>query len=208
MKKTLITSLLMISVATFGVDTNRNKLSKEKVKITSLGVSFNKPNKWFNLNQNAVIENLKKFDTTKENVAEILATTKNSVPVGSFYKSDPRTTPGVIPTINVSINKNTTKTSADFNKMLKSSCYSMSRMLNNFKLIKDLSSTSIGGRQSLYFVAEFDLHAADKSKYHIRSTTYAIPFKDAFIQISMSEESPVSNNKLFSKFIKSFEIKQ
>ncbi len=208
-KKTIIFTLFLMQLASTpyaAAKNNKDQLSDEIVKISRFGVTFQKPDSWFEPYSSIVVENIHKLDKDKEKISEILSTSNESMYIGSYYRHDPSKVAGVIPTINVLIRKSPHYDFSSFRKLIELTNQSASTVFNNYSLIKEVTETTISGKKVVYLSYEFDINTADGKKYHVNSTTYAIPFDKAFMQISMSEGVPIENSGLFSKFIKSLKI--
>lgn len=208
--KLIIALFLMLLVVTSAAIANsdNNRLSDEIVQVPKLGVTFKKPNMWVTPDLTAMVANINKLDDDKENISKIIATHKGSIPVATFSKYDPSTYPGIIPTINVLIRANPYKDFPTFFRFIEMSSRSFVNVLNNCTITKKVTESTISGEKVVFFIAEFDINTAEETTHHVKNITYSIPFDNAFIQVSMSEETSSNNLDLFSDFMNSFIIKQ
>ncbi len=208
-KYLIIVPFVILALSSFSVlfaNNEKDYLCNETIKISRYGLTLKKPNKWIEPNESLIATNIKYLDDKDEKISEILKSHQGSIYVGSFHKYDPAKYPGIIPTINISIRKNVDKNFSSFIQTMDKSKINMSKILNNFKIIEDIKEIKISGKSIIFFSATFDLFVMNAGSFSIRSTVYAIPFDDSFLQISMSEELPEKNSKLFSNFINSLNI--
>ncbi len=202
--KSIIALTFLCSTA-FSAD--KTQLSDDVVSLNQLGVSFRKPNDWFNANEFQMVNNINKLDVKKEDIPKFLATHRGTLHLASFSKEDPSTHQGIIPTINVLVRQNPNNDFSSFMDAMKSASMAMGKILKNYTITQPVIEKSLSGKKVTYFVAEFDLSAADGKTYQIKSTTYSIPLGDVFIQLSMSEEKGDNSEVMFPKFAKAFEFK-
>ncbi len=144
--KTILFTVLVMQLAfTPYADAKNNKdqLSDEKVEISGFGVTFQKPDSWFEPHSSIVVENIRKLDKDKEKISEILSTSNESMYVGSYYKHDPSKVAGVIPTINVLIRKSPHYDFSSFRELIELTNQSASTVFNNFSSVQDVTETTI-----------------------------------------------------------------
>ncbi len=189
-------------------DSNAKDPKDRSVKLDRLGVSFSAPKGWFVPEHEKIAENIRKFDSEKEDLPGILASHRGSIVVATYSRFDPRGHAGLIPTINVLGRPNPHSTFEAFRDMIGASAQSMGSVLRNYVLKAAPAERSLAGRRVIEFTAEYDISAAEGSSYRVWSTTYAIPCKDVFLQVSMSESLPANHRQVFERFIGSFEFRE
>ena len=183
---------------------DKTYLESEPVVLERFGVSFRSPRGWFTPQRETMIDNIRKLDSDKENIAAILATQRGSLPLASYLKHDPRGHAGMIPTINVIGRPNPHNAFEVFRDAVAAQSRLIGATLRNYQVTTPVTERDVSGRRVVYFVAEFDLAREAGDSYRVSSTTYTIPCGEIFLQISMSEAMPVKHGAIFDQFINSF----
>lgn len=183
---------------------DKAELESKPVVLERFGVSFRGPGGWFTPDRETMIENIRKLDSSKEDVAAILATLRRSIPLATYLKHDPRGHAGMIPTINVIGRPNPHTTFEVFRDAIAAQSHSIGSTLWNYQVTTPAAERDLEGRRVVSFVAEFDLARQGGENYRVSSTTYAIPCGEIFLQISMSEAIPAKHGAIFGQFISSF----
>lgn len=203
----LVASIFALQWVPLSVHAGENA-EGDTITLARCGITFSKPSNWFVAKPGMVEENIKKLDHEKESIDRILASSRGGIPLASFYKYDPRITPGVIPTINMLGMPNGTKTFDAFRSSINASSESLKSMLQNYVVKIPISERALAGQRVLWFSGEFDLSSGDGSTYKVSNTNYVLPCGKIFIQISMSEALPTTDNQAFVDFIGSFKPAQ
>ena len=169
-------------------------------------LSFEMPTGWFEIGADERIANLKKYEFSREQLSRLLANEKKSEVIAVFYRDDPKTTPGIIPTIQITLRPKPRNMPFERFKNDLTNVDALGKMLDDFSLIGEVQSAEVSGIRSVLFEARFTLgHHAQK--YTVKARTYAIPRDDHFIQISMSgEDNEDWTEQEFAKFIESFKL--
>ena len=184
------------------------KSSKENsVKLDRYGVSFRAPSGWFLPEHEKIAENIRKLDSEKEDIRSIMASNRGSIVVATYSRYNPRGRAGLIPTINVLGKPNPHNTLDVFRDMIEASAQSMGSVLRNDVLKVAPTQRNLNGRRVINFTAEYDLSTEEGGNYRVWSTTYAIPCRDIFLQVSMNESLPAGHSAVFERFIGSFAFK-
>ena len=189
-------------------EADKAELENKRVEIGRFGVSFRAPRGWFNPQPEVMIDNIRKLDSGKEDIAAILGTNRGSLLVATYLKHNPRGHVGMIPTINVIGRPNPHNSFDGFREGVAAQSLAIGSTLRNYQVITPVSERDIAGRHVVYFAAEFDLSRQGGENYRISSTTYAIPCGELFLQISMSESMPVKHRAIFDEFISSFSFSE
>ncbi len=145
------------------------------------------PNHWIEASNKELIKNLEKFDVTEENLTKLISDNKGSILLTSFYKYNPKTHAGIIPTIQVNVR---TKGNIDFTQFKNSmteSAKSFKTYFEDFEFIKNVTEIEISGIKSICFIGKFTMKTQDGQELKVRSRTYAIPYKNYFFQVNFTD---------------------
>ncbi|KNB61917.1 hypothetical protein AC804_03160 [Chryseobacterium sp. Hurlbut01] len=145
------------------------------------------PNNWIEASNKELIKNLEKFDVTEENLTKLISDNKGSILLTSFYKYNPKTHTGIIPTIQVNVR---TKGNIDFTQFKNSmteSTKSFKTYFEDFEFIKNVTEIEISGIKSICFIGKFTMKTQDGQELKVRSRTYAIPYKNYFFQVNFTD---------------------
>lgn len=127
-------------------------LGQEKFENKQYGFSMTEPENWIEADNKELIKNLKKFELTKEELTKFVNDHKGSVLLTSFYKYDPKTHGGLIPTIQVNVRVNATRNFSEFTTLIEQSTKSFKQYFEDFVFDTEPKVVEIGGIKSIYFV--------------------------------------------------------
>lgn len=169
--------------------------------------SIQEPRKWFIAGNKELNDNLKKIEMTEDELAKLLKTNNNSILLGAFYKYNPKTTSGLIPTIQINVRPNNTKDFEGFRLGLNNSAMSLKQYFSDFEFIENLKEIEVSNIKSLYFIGKFTLQTQDGQTMKVRSRTYAIPYKNYFFQINFTDgQTGEDCTKEFDELVKTIKI--
>lgn len=171
------------------------------------GFQIQEPENWIEASNKLLLKNLEKFEITEENLTKLISDRKGSILLTSFYKYDPKTHAGLIPTIQINVRL---KGKSDFNQFknsIKESTKSFEKYFEDFKFIKEISEIEISGIKSVYFIGKFTMKTQNGQELKVRSRTYAIPYKNYFFQVNfvdgqIGEDSTIE----FDQLVKTIKI--
>lgn len=179
----------------------------QEVSSTKFAFSMRQPKGWFQIKKDGLSKNLEKFDFTQAELDRMLKDQNTSVLVAAFTKYDPKTTPGVIPTIQIAVRPNTTKDFRTFKAALIRSIENLRKQFDEFELIGEPAEVEIGGIRSLLMHASFVMKAADGRVFKVRSRTYSIPRTGSFFQLNFTDSPEVEDcTAEFDALIKTVKI--
>lgn len=148
-----------------------------------------KPVDWLENTDVTVLENLNKFDLKEDELKVMIENHENSLTVASYYKYDPSTRAGLIPTINVLLRLNPNRDFESFFRAIAKSAESMKSLFSDFIFLEEPRMLEIDGQRTVYFVGTFTMKSAAGKPIKVRSRNYAIPVGTTFYQISFMDDS-------------------
>ena len=176
---------------------------QDKIENVQYGFSMQAPPDWIESNNEELLKNLGKLELSDEELTKFLKDHKGSVLLGSFYKYDPATHAGLIPTIQVNVRANPSENFDAFTNLIELSANSMEKYFKAFDFLEEPKAIEISGKQSIYFVCKFNLPTQSGELMKVKSRTYAIPYGKYFFQLNFTDaQSGEDNSKLFDQLIK------
>lgn len=151
------------------------------------------PKGWLVIGKPDIKDNLKKFEFTTAELEYLLKDANKSVLLGGYHKYDPKVRAGVIPTIQINLRENPTKTFQQFKSGLIKSISGMKSQFDEFELIGDPQEIEIAGVRSLAFKMKFVMTLAGGERKNLRSRTIAIPAANHFFQLNFTDEPEVED---------------
>ena len=124
---------------------------------SELKFTMTSPDKWRKTTNSEIFDNIDKFKLTQNQLEKYIADHKGSVLFVSYTKYDPSQHAGLIPTIQVNIRKNPTKTFEDFFQTMKKSSESMQNYFKDFVYIDKPQKLKIDGKEAFYFSSKFTM---------------------------------------------------
>lgn len=194
---------LLIFVAFFSTNTFAQKVFKDE----AYGFSMDKPENWLIADNQFRLANLEKLKIDEIAKSEAIKSNKGSLLLTSFYKYDAKKYAGLIPTIQVNVRTNPTKTFEQFSSAMMQSANGFKNYFPDFKLIKEPSVIEINGTKAVYFIGTYTLSSNSGMVMKVRSRTYAIPNGAYFFQLNFTDEQGKEDDtQLFDELVKSIKI--
>jgi hypothetical protein len=178
-KKILVVFIFMFSVNL--VHSQNHFENKE------YGIKMKEPNEWIVTNKTELLKNLEKFEINEENLSKLISNNKGSILLTSFYKYDPKTHAGLIPTILINVRNKGKMNFEEFKSAMKQSVKSIKNYYEDFELINEISEIEISGLKSILFIGKFTMKTQNGEELKVRSRTYAIPYKNYFFQMNFTD---------------------
>ncbi len=193
-------------ILTFTLITNL-LFSQEKFYNTHYGFSIDKPTNWIEADNKELLNNLDKFEITEENLTKFINDHKGSVLLASFYKYNPKTHAGLIPTIQVNVRVNGSKNFDEFKGVMIQSANSFKNYFEDFDFEITPTVIDVYGIKTIYFVGKFTMQMQNGGLIKVRSRTYAIPYDSYFFQLNFTDgQDTEDNSELFDTLIKTIKI--
>lgn len=174
--------LLLFFILSLNVTHGQNKFENKQY-----GFSMLEPTNWIETTNKELLENLKKIEMNKDNLSQLITNNKGSLLLTSFYKYDPRSHAGIIPTIQVNVRNNKTANFEQFKNSVIQGSKGLKSYFSDFGFIKEPTEISISGIKSMYFITKFSMKSKRGEDMKVRSRTYAIPYKDYFFQVNFTD---------------------
>ena len=131
---------------------SNNVISQSIFRNKAYGFEMQSPKNWKQANNTLLLENLENFDVNEESLQKILQTNKGSILLTSYYKYDPKTHPGLIPTIQINVRQKPDIDFEQFKMLMIQSAKGFSTVFSDFTYITAPGEIEISGVRSFYFV--------------------------------------------------------
>lgn len=145
------------------------------------------PKGWHSIDKAGLSNNLGKFEFTDVEMDKLLKEQNANVLIAAYYKYDPKTTPGIIPTIQINGRPNGTRDFDTFRMAIVGSIDGLRKVLDEFNLIDEPREVTIGGARAILVHGTFVMKTPDGRKFNVRSRTYSIPRQGSFIQMNFTD---------------------
>ena len=179
---------------------------QDRFEVKTIGFSINVPENWIPMENDAILKNLKQYDFTEKQMAELLKSNNSAVDLATYTKYDPKKHRGIIPTIKIRTHTNQTDNINDFKTVIEKSTENTKKALTNFRFIIHPEITEIAKHKVVRFSVQFKVKNGGVD-YEIMSRTYYIPKKGYFISLNFIEEVGNEDNRLlFEELIKSIQL--
>ena len=165
------------------------------------------PKNWIEAGNKVLLKNLENFEVNEENLNKLIANNKGSILLTSFYKYDPKTHAGIIPTIQINVRSKGKIDFEEFKSGMAQSANGFKKIFKDFEFINEITEIKISGLQCVYFIGKFTMNAQNGQEMKVRSRTYAIPYKDYFFQINFTDgQSGEDCTKEFDELVRTIKI--
>lgn len=200
MKGFLFGLILIIGIS---IDASAQKAFKDDV----YGFSMLEPKDWLVADNNLRLANLNKVELSNETRTKLINESKGQLLLTSYYKYDQKKHAGLIPTIQVNVRNNPTKTFEQFSAAMMQSANGFKNYFADFKFLKEPEVIEINGVKVVYFTGTYTLGTAASGPMKVRSRTYTIPNGAYFFQLNFTDEQGKEDDtQLFDALVKSIKI--
>lgn len=181
--------------------------AQERFEEKKFGFSMTKPAKWFEAEKSDLVKNLQKVDISDEKLDKLLKEDNRSILLVAFYKYLPNEHVGLIPKAQVDVRLNPTKTYEQFRSSLLKSMESFKSYFPDFEFLETPKDVEVSSIKSLSTFSKFTVKMENGQSLKARSRTYAIPYKQYFFQISLTDgQNEEDCSKIFDEIVKSIKI--
>jgi hypothetical protein len=181
--------------------------SQKKFENKQYEFEIQEPENWIEASNKVLLKNLEKFDVNEENLNKLISDNKGSLLLNSFYKYDPKTHAGIIPTIQINVRSKGKNDFEQFKSGMTQSANSFKKYFADFEFIKEVTEIEISGIKCVYFIGKFTMKTQNGQELKVRSRTYAIPYKNYFFQLNFTDgQTGEDCTKEFDDLIKTIKI--
>jgi hypothetical protein len=181
--------------------------SQKKFENKQYEFEIQEPENWIEASNKVLLENLEKFEVNEENLNKLISDNKGSLLLNSFYKYDPKTHAGIIPTIQINVRSKGKSDFEQFKSGMTQSANSFKKYFADFEFIKEVTEIEISGIKCVYFIGKFTMKTQNGQELKVRSRTYAIPYKNYFFQLNFTDgQTGEDCTKEFDDLIKTIRI--
>jgi hypothetical protein len=163
------------------------------------GFSMAAPDGWHALSKQGVLDNMGKFKFTPAELESLLANHSGPIVAYQKYRSDAHA--GLIPTIQVNLRRNPTKTFDEFVSSIARSIEAPKAVLPGFALIQAPHVVEVGGRRAVVFTSTYDLVTKRAETMKVRARTYAVPVGATFFQVNFIDGPDDDCAALFDQLV-------
>lgn len=171
------------------------------------GFSMQEPANWIAADKSALVNNLEKFKIDNPGLKKLISENNGTLLLGAFYKYNPKTKAGVIPTIQINLRDKGKANFAQFKNSIIASAKTFKSTFPDFEFIQQPHEVTISGIKSICFIGKFTMKSENGTVLKVRSRTYAIPYKDYFFQVNFTDAQTGEDcSKEFDALVKTIKI--
>ena len=181
--------------------------SQKKFANKEYEFEIQEPENWIEASNKVLLKNLDKFEVNEENLNKLISDNKGSILLTSFYKYDPKTHAGIIPTIQINVRLKGKSDFAQFKSGMEQSANSFKKYFADFEFVNEITEIEISGIKCVYFIGKFTMKTQSGQEMKVRSRTYAIPYKNYFFQCNFTDGQVGEDcTKEFDELVKTINI--
>ena len=158
-----------------------------QIEAQVFGFHIPPPNNWYRVSVRDISDNLSRLEMSDPQLTKAISDLKGTLLLVSYAKYNPSEHAGLIPSFQVNLWNNPTKTFRDFFLMVSKGSEEMRRAWDQFQYVDKPQIVKIASKQSVYFAGKFTVKAADGQILKARTRVYAIPKEDKFFQINLND---------------------
>ncbi|MGJ7032990.1 hypothetical protein [Niabella hirudinis] len=196
MTKLLLLTITLISLSCFS-QTNND---------TSLHISIWTPRGWFTGNKKILKENLTNYKISKDDLNKLGNTIDTSRILGIYYKYDPKTHYGLVPTIKFYIRQNDTNSFDKFLVSIKDKIEKIEPYVLNFKYIDTPQTITVGQRKAFYASATYNLKVQTGETAIIRTKFLCIPMSRHYLDATLIDNNEEDCSNIYKEVINKIKV--
>jgi len=180
--------------------------AQERLELKQLGFKMDAPMDWFKIGEKGVEHNLNRLDLTDEQEAAMFKSLNAASKLVSYYKYDPVSIKGIIPTINIAVRATRVKSFANFKMHIERTSSQMKTLFENF-ITTAPQNVDIDGGKAWITKATYDFKDPAGAIVKLSSEAVYIYKGKYYISINFIEEKGKEDNTLlFNNVIKSIKL--
>ena len=199
----LLTSLAMGFV--IGVNAQQTTFRSSEFGFTML-----EPKGWVLAEKKVLDESLMQMELPDTVFEKLLHDDDGDVLLFAYTKFAPNSKPGLNPKIEarvISNRLNRSLTFDEFRPAIVRAFQTLKGDLPAYSYIQEPTPIDFSGATGVYQISKFKMRTKERTEYHVRSRTYAIPYKTYFFQISFVDEVGGEDcSAVFDELVKSIKI--
>lgn len=150
------------------------------------GFEMQSPRKWLPMTKQERADNAGKFEVSEDALARILESDKGATFIQGFYKYDPQTTSGLIPTIQIEARRKPPVDFGTFKSQIIKNSASLKTVFPDIAFA-EFEEVEISGIRSVLARATLTMTTADGQILRSRSTIYSVPLKNFYFQLTFND---------------------
>ena len=199
----LITSL----AASFVIGVNGQQTT---FKSSEFGFSMLEPKGWVLAEKKVLNESLMQMELSDATLEKLLKEVDGDILLFAYTKYSPNSKPGLNPKIEARVISNGLNRSLSFDEFRPAMVRAFQTLkgdLPAYSYIQEPAPIHVRGATGVYQISKFKMRTKERTEYHVRSRTYAIPYKTYFFQISFVDEVGGEDcSAVFDDLVKSIQI--
>jgi hypothetical protein len=153
--------------------------------VQDAGFAMPAPEGWHRINSEGVVDNIQQeAKMGPDELRKLLARSAASTFVVAYMKYQPAAHAGLIPKVQVSLQRNPAKTFEGFLKMISRGTAESKAYFPDFELRDPPREVSVGGRRAVLFSGSFSLETRHAGRLKVRTRIYAVMNGENFFQIN------------------------
>ena len=195
MTKLFLLPIILISLSSLGQSNDRN-----------LNVSIWTPSGWFAGDKKLLQDNLTNYKFSKEELNRIENDINASKVFSVYYKYDPKTHYGLVPTIKSYIRQNNTKNFETFFILIRNEIEKVKSQVLNFEYIETPKTIIVAQKKAFYAFLTYNLKVNTGELATIRTKFIAIPIGKTYLYVTLIDNKDENCSDDYEKVISKIKI--
>ena len=192
---------------TFAIAANAQQTT---FRSSEFGFSMLEPKGWVLTEKKVLDESLMKMELSDATLEKLLKEDDGDVLLFAYTKYPPNSKPGLNPKIEARVISNRLDRPLSFEEFrpaIVRAFQTLKADLPAYAYVQEPTSIDVTGATGVYQISKFKMRTKERTEYHVRSRTYAIPYKTYFFQISFVDEVGGEDcSAVFDELVKSIKI--
>ena len=172
----------------------------------SLNISIWAPPSWISGDKKLLHDNLTNYKFNKEELNSLEKDINASKVLGIYYKYDPKTHYGLVPTIKFYIRQNNTKDFDKFFISIKNEIEKIKSQVLDFKYVDSPKTILVGQRKAFYAYLRYKLNVQTGEVATIRTSFVCIPINKTYLYVTLIDNEKEDCSQLYKEVINKIKI--
>lgn len=187
--------VILISLSCFGQSNDQ-----------SLSVTVWTPAKWFSGDKKLLEDNLTNYKFNNEELEKLENEINASKMLGIYYKYDPKTHYGLVPTIKLYIQRNSTSNFDKFFSSIRNEIEKVKPQVLDFKYLEAPKIITVGNRKAFYASSTYSLKVQTGETASVKTVFLGVPMNKTYLYVTLIDNNEEDCSEIYKEVIRKIKI--
>lgn len=187
--------VILISLSCFGQSNDQG-----------LSVTVWTPAKWFSGDKKLLEDNLTNYKFNNEELEKLENEINASKILGIYYKYDPKTHYGLVPTIKLYLQRNSTSNFDKFFSSIRNEIEKVRPQVLDFKYLEAPKIITVGHRKAFYASSTYSLKVQTGETASVRTLFLGVPMNKTYLYVTLIDNNEEDCSEIYKEVIRKIKI--